>query len=103
MTAPAIIEICGIRHRVTPAIEPRPVFVADMPGTSSDASATPHSGPGVVIAWLDPEEVGMVRLAWIKRPDGSLFAVRCSALRSPANVAARRIMPPRPQRLRSAG
>jgi hypothetical protein len=103
MSAQPVMHICGIRHRVTPEREPRPVFVADMPATSSDARATPHSGPGVVLAWLDPEEAGMARLAWVKRPDGSMLAVRCSALRSATNIATRRIMPARPLPMRSAG
>jgi hypothetical protein len=82
----------GIRHVITPALDRREVFVAEMP-SSSDAQAVPNTGLGLVTAWLDPEGGGGVRLAWVRLADGRLVARPCGALRPAANIAARRILP----------
>lgn len=88
----AVVTVAGIACAFVPEIVPRPVFVAEQPGPCSDARATPHTGLGTVIAWLDPVEGGE-RLAWVKRGDGRLVPVRLGALRPADNVVARRILP----------
>lgn len=81
----------GIPHDVTPDASGRAVFCAEM-RESSDARAEPHTGLGVVEAWLDPALPGP-RLAAIRLADGRLVYRAAFALRPADNVAARRILP----------
>jgi len=92
MPAAAIVTVNGQRHARTAERAPYAVFVAEMPMTS-DPRAAPNSGIGTVEAWLDPEAGGGVRLAEVRRTDGSVLFVRTSALRCAANVTPLRITP----------
>lgn len=69
------------------------VFIAEMPGHTSCAFATPHTGHALLVAWLDALGPGGDDCVMVRLPCGTLRQVRADAVRPAANVATRRLGP----------
>lgn len=80
-------------YRVVTARED--VFVAEMPRQRA-ASATPHTGHALLVAWLEPHGHAGERLARVRLPNGALITPAAAHVCPAEGLARRRILPTRP-------